>query len=382
LRSLRFKVFCGREVAVLSLSIGIIGLPNVGKSTLFNALTQAGALASPYPFCTVDRNVGVVEVPDERLRRLNDLLGPESCTPAAIQFIDIAGLVRGASRGEGLGNRFLAHIREVDAVVHVLRCFDDDRVAHVEEGVDPLRDAEVVETELMLADLETCERVVARLGHLIRSDAKRVAREVVLEHEAMLKVQEGLKGGRPVRGLGLTPEEQGAIRGNHLLTAKPVLYLANVNEAEAAADSPHLTALWGRYGPDRVLAVSARIEEEIGQLPPEERRAFLADLGLKETGLNRLIVAGFRLLNLITFYTVANQKLRAWQVVKGTKAAEAAGKIHSDMERGFIRAEVVSFEDLMRHRTMAELHHRGLVRAEGREHVIQEGEVVHVLFHV
>ena len=366
----------------LSLSIGIIGLPNVGKSTLFNALTQAGAAASPYPFCTVDRNVGVVEVPDERLRRLNDLLRPESCMPATVQFIDIAGLVRGASQGEGLGNRFLAHIREVDAIVHVLRCFDDDRVAHVEEGVDPLRDAEVVETELMLADLETCERVVGRLGHLIRSDAKRVSREVVLENEAMLKVQEGLRAGRPVRSAGLTPEEREAIRGNHLLTAKPVLYLANVNEAEAATDSPHLTALWGRYGPDRVLTVSARIEEEIGQLPPEERRAFLADLGLKETGLNRLIVAGFRLLNLITFYTVANQKLRAWQVVKGRKAGEAAGKIHSDMERGFIRAEVASFEDLMRHRTMAELHHRGLVRTEGREHEVQDGEVVYVLFHV
>jgi GTP-binding protein YchF len=366
----------------LSLSIGIIGAPNAGKSTLFNALTRAGAPASPYPFCTVDRNVGVVEVPDGRLRRLNDLLRPESCTPATVQFVDIAGLVWGASRGEGLGNRFLAHIREVDAVAHVLRCFDDETVAHVEGTVDPLRDAEVVETELMLADLETCERAVGRLGHLIRSDAKRVAREVVLEHDTLIRVQEGLKAGRPVRSAGLAPEEQEAIRGNHLLTAKPVLYVANVNEADAATDSPRVTALWNRYGPDRVLSVSARIEEEIGQLPPEERKVFLADLGLKETGLGRLATAGFRLLNLITFYTVANQKLRAWQVVKGTKAAEAAGKIHSDMERGFIRAEVVAFEDLVRHRTVAELHHRGMVRTEGREHEVGDGEVIHILFHV
>ena len=365
----------------MSLSIGIVGLPNVGKSTLFNALTQAGAEASPYPFCTVDRNVGMVEIPDERLLRLNDLLKPVSCTPTAIQFIDIAGLVRGASQGEGLGNRFLAHIREVDAVVHVLRCFDEETVAHVEEGVVPLRDAEVVETELMLADLETCERGIARLGHLIRSDAKRVSREIVLEHETMLKAQEGLKAGRPVRSM--TPEEREAIRGNQLLTAKPVLYVANVNEAEAgASENARVAALWERFGPDRVLTISARIEEEIGQLPPEDRRAFLADLDLKETGLSRLIVAGFRLLNLITFYTIANQKLRAWQVVKGTKVAEAAGKIHSDMERGFIRAEVVGFEDLVEHRTMAELHHRGLVRTEGREHEVQDGKVIHILFHV
>jgi len=367
----------------LSLNIGIIGAPNAGKSTLFNALTQGKAPASPYPFCTVDRNVGVVEVPDSRLRRLNDLLKPESCTPATVQFVDIAGLVRGASRGEGLGNRFLAHVREVDAVAHVLRCFDDETVAHVEGGVDPLRDAEVVEAELMLADLEVCERAVGRLAHLIRSDAKRVAREVVLEHDTLVRAGEGLKAGRPVRGQGLTPEEQGAIRGHQLLTAKPVLYVANVNESDAASeDPPGVQPLWRRYGPDRVLTISARIEEEIGQLPAEERKAFLADLGLKETGLDRLVIAGFRLLNLITFYTVANQKLRAWQVVKGTKTAEAAGKIHSDMERGFIRAEVVGFEDLARHRTMAELHQRGMVRTEGREYEVGDGDVIHILFHV
>lgn len=367
----------------MSLSIGIVGMPNVGKSTLFNALTQAGAAASPYPFCTVDRNVGVVDVPDDRLRRLNDLLKPQSCVPATVQFVDIAGLVRGASRGEGLGNQFLAHIREVDAVVHLVRCFDDEAVAHMDGEVDPVRDAEVVETELMLADLETCERAIPRLAHLIRSDAKRVPREVVLAHDTLGKAQEGLKAGRSVRSQGLLPEERAAIAEYHLLTAKPALCVANVNEADAASgQNPRVEALWARYGPDRILTISARIEEEIGQLPAGERKAFLADLGLKETGLDRLIVAGFHLLNLITFYTTANEKLRAWHIVRGTEVARAAGRIHSDMERGFIRAEVVSFEDLARHRSVAELHHRGMVRTVGRDHEVQDGEVIHILFHV
>ena len=358
-------------------------MPNVGKSTLFNALTQGGAEASPYPFCTVDRNLGVVEVPDSRLERINKILKPDSCTRSTIHFTDIAGLVRGASKGDGLGNRFLSHIRDVDALVHVLRCFDDDAVTHMDGSLDPIRDAEVVETELMLSDLDTCERGLHRLSHLIRSNAKGVAREVVLEHDTLQKIKHTLEAGSPVRGMELAPEERESVRENHLLTAKPIFWVANVNEEDVGAtEDPELNALWERYGPDRVLPISAKIEEEIGQLPPEERKVFLGDLGLSETGLNRLILVGFRLLNLITFYTTANQKLQAWQIAKETNAASAAGKIHSDMERGFIRAEVVTCEELIQHRSMTELHKLGLVRTEGREHVIEDGDVVQILFHV
>lgn len=363
----------------MALSIGIIGMPNVGKSTLLNALTHAHAEASNYPFCTTDQNVGVAEVPDERLWRLNELLHPTECTPTAIHFTDIAGLVKGASQGEGLGNRFLGHIRTVDAILHVVRCFHDEHVVHVDGTVDPVRDVEVVNTELIMADLESAEKGVTTQKRLVRSGVKGAQERL----SVLTALRDGLSWGKPVREIGLTPDEMEHVRDFNFLTAKPVLYVANVDEDDVRGEREEVQRLRAAVGEDRVIPISAEIEEEISELEEEEeRKAFLADLGLHETGLHRLIVASYRLLNLITFYTIAHEKLRAWQVVEGTTAEEAAGKIHSDMERGFIRAEVMSYEDVATYKTMAELHRHGRVRAEGREYVMRDGDVVHILFHV
>jgi GTP-binding protein YchF len=362
----------------MPLSIGIIGLPNVGKTTLFNALTRAGAEASHYPFCTIDQNVGVAEVPDERLHRLNILLKPVECTPTTLRFIDIAGLVKGASRGEGLGNRFLAHIREVDAILHVVRCFTNDEVTHVSGEIDPVRDVDTVNTELALADLETIEHAVERLGKRAKGGDTRV----VLEFEVVKTIRDGLSTGKAVRDLDL-PEQVGDLVASYrLLTAKPVLYIANLGEIGGAVERGYVERLRAFVGEPHVLTVAARFEDELFDLAEEERENFLLEMGFEESGLVRVVTASYRLLGLITFYTTVHNKLRAWQVKRGTSIYDAAGKIHSDIQRGFIRAEVASYGDVVDCGSVVELHHRGLLRIEGRDYNVHDGDVIHILFKV
>jgi len=362
----------------MSLSIGIVGLPNVGKSTLFNALSQAGAPVSNYPFCTIDRNVGMVEVPDSRLWKLNELLQPEECVPTTIQFIDIAGLVKGASRGEGLGNRFLGHIREVDAIVHVVRCFEDPQIALVYEGIDPRRDIEIAETEMALADLETVSTAATKRQKQMRAESHPDHRD----YDVLVRAKEALGQGTPVRHLPVSEEEREVLRPYNLLTAKPSVFVANIGEEAIGQKNPCADLLRSLVGEENAVVISAKIEEEIAELPPEERGGFLRELGLEETGLNQLVGACYHLLDLVTFYTVANNKLRAWQASRGTKAPQAAGKVHTDMERGFIRAEVAKYSDLAQHKSMAELHRHGLVHVEGKDSEIHDGDVVYFHFHV
>jgi len=358
---------------------GIVGLPNVGKSTLFNALTRAGIQAENYPFCTIDPNVGVVPVPDPRLERIAGIVRPEKVVPAVMEFVDIAGLVEGASKGEGLGNRFLAHIREVDAIAHVVRCFEDPNVVHVAGRVDPARDIEVIATELALADLETVERAIARVEKQARSgDREAKARLAVYE-----RLRAALDAGRPARTVELSEEERPAARELHLLTAKPVLYVANVAE-DGFEGNPHLETVRRIAAGEgaEVVPVCAAVEAELADLTDAERAELLRELGLEEPGLHRLIRAGYRLLGLRTFFTAGPKEVRAWTIRAGATAPEAAGRIHTDFQRGFIRAEVVSYEDFVACGGEQGAREQGRLRLEGKDYVVQDGDVIHFRFNV
>ena len=364
----------------MALELGIIGLPNVGKSTLFNALAGTSVACSNYPFCTVDANVGVVPVPDARLDRLGEILEPEKLTPAAIRFVDIAGLVRGAHHGEGLGNKFLANIREVDAVAHVVRCFEDSSVAHVDGSVDPERDLETIRTELLLADLETAERNLAKR----KKDRDRGEKEAGPAVEALAKARDALDSGTELSDAGLTDGEREVLSEYRFLTSKDRIIVANISEGDAGGgEAEWVQRIVSASGepPWKVVPIAASLEAELVSLPDEERTEFLKGLGLSERGLERLVRAGYRLLDLVTFFTIKGTETRAWTVTRGTKVAEAAGKIHSDMEKGFIRAEVVSFEDLSEEGSMGALRESGHLRTEGRDYEVQEGDVVLIHFH-
>lgn len=365
-----------------NLEVGIVGLPNVGKSTLFNAITKAGAEAANYPFCTIEPNVGVVDVPDTRLNVLGEMFKSKKIVPAAMRFVDIAGLVKGASKGEGLGNKFLAHIREVDAVAQVVRCFEDGNITHVEGSINPLRDIEIINTELCLADMETVEKRQERLVKLLKTGDKKVP----VEKAVLDKVMDGLGEAVPARRLGLTDEEKEFLTELHLLTMKPVLYVANVAEDEVAApgNNPHVQVV-RKYAEEEgaeTIVVSAKMESEIAELPEDEAKEFLEMAGLEEAGLDRLIKAGFKLLGLMTYLTAGETESRAWTIKRGTKAPQAAGKIHSDFERGFIRAEIVSYDDLVACGSKAAARDKGLVRLEGKDYVMQDGDVVEFRFNV
>jgi GTP-binding protein YchF len=369
----------------MALSIGIVGLPNVGKSTLFNALSAAGAQAANYPFCTIEPNVGVVPVPDARLDQLSALVKPQKTIPTSLEFVDIAGLVRGASKGEGLGNQFLANIRQVDAVLHVLRCFEDENVTHVEGGVNPLRDKEIVDTELCLKDLETIEKRRERTQKNTKMGGK-AGDEAKAELVLLDRIKAGLDKGIRVKAQGLNAEEHEAIRELWLLTDKPVLYVANIGEAQLGKEDtdPHVKTvreLAAKEGAE-VVALAAGIEAEIQQLPESERKGFLESVGLEEPGLHKVVRAGYKLLGLQTYFTVGETECRAWTIHKGWKAPQAAGVIHSDFERGFIKAEVFGWTDLVKLGSESAVREKGLLRVEGKEYVVQDGDCMHFRFNV
>lgn len=365
-----------------NLEVGIVGLPNVGKSTLFNAITKAGAEAANYPFCTIEPNIGVVEIPDARLAKLTEMYKPKKVTPTAMRFVDIAGLVKGAAQGEGLGNKFLAHIRQVDAVAQVVRCFVDENITHVEGGIDPLRDIEIINTELCLADIETVDKRLDRVQKLLKSGDKKLHAEV----DILTAIRAALENVVPARRVVDNEEKAALVKELNLLTLKPVLFVANISEGEVADPEANQYVQkvreYAKQEGAEVIAVAARLESEIAELSEEEARDFLAEMGMHESGLDKLIKASYKLLGLINFLTAGEPEVRAWTIVKGTKAPQAAGKIHTDIERGFIRAEIVSYDDLINCGAYNAAREKGLVRLEGKDYIMQDGDVTYFRFNV
>ena len=362
------------------MKIGIVGLPNVGKSTLFNAITNAGAECANYPFCTIEPNVGVVPVPDERLGNLAKMYNPQKVTHAVIEFVDIAGLVKGASKGEGLGNKFLSHIRETDAICEVVRCFEDSNIIHVDGSINPVRDIETINLELIFADLETVEKRIDRSSKMIKADKK-----YQFELDTWKKVREALQNGKMARSLDYSEEEQEVIKDAFLLTMKPILYVANVSEEQLSDDNDANVKAVEEYAKQdkaEVIKLCVKIEEELSSLDGDDKKEMLEALGLEESGLDKVIKSSYDLLGLMSFLTAGEPEVRAWTIKKGTKAPQAAGKIHSDIERGFIRAEIVSYDDLMREGSMVSAKEKGLVRSEGKEYVMQDGDIVLFKFNV
>ena len=365
------------------MKLGVVGLPNVGKSTLFNAITGAGAQAANYPFCTIEPNAGIVAVPDDRLTKLAEMYHPKKVTPATVEFVDIAGLVKGASKGEGLGNKFLSHIRECEAIVHVVRCFEDENIIHVDGSIDPARDIETINLELIFADMETVAKREEKARKLIKTGEKKYGEEADLAK----KVLSHLEQGKPARTCPLTDDEKETVKGWFLLTTKPVIYAANISENDVGEGEEELEMVQkvkaiAADEAAEVLVISAQIEEEIAQMEPDEKAEFLEEMGIGQSGLDRLIRKCYHLLGLISFLTAGEDECRAWTIVNGSKAPQAAGKIHTDFERGFIRAEIVPFTSLMEMGSMTACREKGLIRSEGKEYVMQDGDVTLFRFNV